>query len=335
MSQRFASRVSNEHHRIFAHRIEAGLQLVVVWRQDVHQFYIIGHVGDAVANDLAFHSVVAVRIVSHVVFHRERIVPIDQRRQFKILGTHFRPRAPTRSIVDPSTPLRIQRIVCTLLHDFPAPLRGVVDFNAVGVVTEFCTVVALPKIMSAGARLQPPHLLIRTRRVGLGQNGLVPIVQVMGALPKRGHVFHIPWRGPLNERKLQIKELLPIAALEFHTVFEQWSIVCHIENPCPAIRTEGQVDAVGRDVTCQFVTVNDLKRRGPIGQDVVVVHRHFARHGMCGQRVSQCSQRAGDRPLRPAVMQICPNHGIPLHFPSCHRHRWNANNLRPPRIGDL
>ena len=188
------------------------------------------------------------RIVRHVVLHGEVVVPIHKRRQLKILGTHFGTRTPTRSIVNPRSSLRIEGIVRALLHDFPAPLDVVIDLHAVGVVTEFRTVVALTKVVPTRPRFQSPHLLVRTGRVGLGQNGLVPVVQVMDALPKCSHIFHIPRRRPFDERKFQIEQLLPIAAFKLHAVFEERSVVRHVKHPGPALGPESQVDAIWRDV---------------------------------------------------------------------------------------
>ena len=204
----------------------------------------MGHVGGTISDDLAFHSVVAVRIVRHVVFDGEAVLSRHKRGQFQILGAHRRAWTPTCAVVDPSPPLRVQRVVRTLLHDFPTPLLRVVHFHAVGVVAEFCAVVSLAKVVATGTRLQTPHFFALSGRIGLRQNGGIPVVQVMDAFPERGHIFHVTWRCPLNESKLQIEQLLPVATLQLHAVFQERGVIGDVKHPRPTVGTQCQVDAI-------------------------------------------------------------------------------------------
>ena len=164
----------------------------------------MGHVGRAVADDLALHAVIPIRIVRHVVFDGEAVLSRHEWGQFQILGAHGRPWTPTCTVVDPRATLWVQRVVRTLLHDFPTPLLRVVHFHAVGVVAKLRAVVSLAKVVATRARFQTPHFFALSRRVGLGQNGGIPVVQVVDALPERGHIFHIARRRALDEGKLQI-----------------------------------------------------------------------------------------------------------------------------------
>ena len=236
----------------------------------------MGHVGCAVADDLAFHAVVAVRIVRHVVLHREAVLSCNEGSQLQIFGAHRRPRTPTSTVVDPRSALRVQGIVSALLHDLPTPLLRVVHFHAVRVVAEFCAVVSLTEVVPTRTRFQPPHFFAVFRRVGLGQNGGVPVAEVVGPLPESGHVFDIPRWRPFDEGKLQIEQFLPVAALQLHAVLQQGGVIRDIKHPRPPVGTKRQVDAIGCDVAGDLIPIDDLKRFGPVIEVLVVVRDGLA-----------------------------------------------------------
>ena len=332
--QGFASVVPNAHDRVFAHGVEAGHQLVLAGRQNVHDFDVVRHVGRTVANDLTFHAVIPIRVVGDVVLHREAVLPRHQRCELQVFGADRGAWTPSGPVVDPRASLRVQRIVCAFLHDLPTPLLRAVHIHAVRVVAEFRAVVALSEVVSAGPGLQAPLRLAVFWRVGVGQHGVVPVAQVMQPFPKRVHALHITRRGSFDEGKLQIQELLPVAALQLHAVPKQGRIIRHIKHPSPSVAVQGKVDAIRGDVTGELVPVHHLERHPEIIERLVVVHGGRPHHRMDSQGVALGVQdrRAGSN--RPSIVQVRPRHVVSVHAPLGHRHRGHGHRLGEHRLGE-
>ena len=279
------------------------------------------HVGAAIANDLAFHAVIPVGIVGHIVLHLKTLLTFHQGGEFQIFRPHRRTRAPTCAVVNPSASLWIQWIVGTLLHDFPAPLLFSVHLHAVRVVAEFSAIVALAKVMAACARLQPPHRLTLSRDIGVRQHRFIPIAQVMQAFPKGIYPLDITRWRPFDEGKLEVQEFLPVSALQLHTVLQQRSVIGDVKHPSPPIRSKRKVDAVRGDVPRQFVTVDDFERSAPIRQGLIVVGRGLPLHWMHGERVPKIIQHVCGAACGPSVVQVHPAHIVSLHLPLCQGNR--------------
>ena len=289
----------------------------------------MGHVGGTVANDLAFHAIVPVWIVRHIILHSERLSCVHEWSQLQILCPHRCTWTPTGTVINPGSSLRIKWIVRALLHDFPTPLQVVIDLHAVRVVAKLTTVVPLSKIVATCPCFQSPHFFTVARIVGLRKDGFIPIVEVVKSFPKCFDILDISRWCSFDECEFEIQQFLPIATLQFDAVLQEGRVIGHIEHPSPSVRPEGQVDSVRRNVPGELYPIDDLKWCRPIIQNVVVVIHLLSQNVVRREGVSVDRKFDHLLTLSPTIMQVCPFNIVAHNFPLRHRHRRNLHSFCP------
>ena len=118
------------------------------------------HVGCRIGNDLAFHAVVSIRIIRNIILDFKSALPHNPWSKLKTLGGYRGAWTPRCPVINPSSALGVKRVVSTFLHNLPTPMLSRIYKNAVGVVTEFPTIVPLTKAMTACPGDKSKHFFI-------------------------------------------------------------------------------------------------------------------------------------------------------------------------------